>query len=497
MENGMMDGASADTDVILADAVVDGVIQSQSMIDGGTTQSTLVEGVTQATEDEGTTQSTMVEGETQPMVVEETAKPAAETETPEVQLYSYKDYKPEPIVRYARTETQADWHAAKLSGPIGFDMEWRVSRYRGGPQYLTAVVQLADMNTILIVHVSAMKKIPQKVKAIIEDPSIPKIGANIRNDGIRLWKDYGVVAANLVELGALARQADPDFEPRRNIVALATMIETYCDGKTLDKGPVRCSNWECPYLAQAQITYAANDAHSALMAYKRIMRIAVINERTLDPNEFASDISPEQLQLEETAKKAAAEAKKAAAEAKKAEAQAKKAEAEAKKAAAELAAFKAQNTADPASAGPPSSSEHPLQQDAPAAAVPTTSVAVTFVEPVIAIPIASITSGSSSTVAPRPRHLQAYRMWNQQNMTLDEICASMRSKEHPLAKSTVITYVMGVLQHDPTLPFSIDRLKMFVQADWRSWNRHKRWILHQEGKAKLEAARQMPVPVPA
>ncbi|KAJ2987767.1 hypothetical protein NUW54_g9330 [Trametes sanguinea] len=66
-------------------------------------------------------------------------------------------------------------------------------------------------------------------------------------------------------------------------------------------------------------------------------------------------------------------------------------------------------------------------------------------------------------------------------MSLQDICAALRSKENPLAASTVISYVVRALQADPTLPFSMARLKEFVQLEAGSWARHREWILQKDG----------------
>lgn len=41
------------------------------------------------------------------------------------------------------------------------------------------------------------------------------------DDGKKLFRDYGILAQNLVELGALAMVADPAAKHRRKIVSLA------------------------------------------------------------------------------------------------------------------------------------------------------------------------------------------------------------------------------------------------------------------------------------
>jgi hypothetical protein len=66
----------------------------------------------------------------------------------------------------------------------------------------------------------------------------------IQDDGMKLFRDYGILASNLVELGALACQVDKSFSStfKRPIVSLAKVVSYYLQ-KTLDKGPVRTSDW--------------------------------------------------------------------------------------------------------------------------------------------------------------------------------------------------------------------------------------------------------------
>lgn len=75
------------------------------------------------------------------------------------------------------------------------------------------------------------------------------------DDGRKLFRDFGIYPANLIELGAFAREADPTFTDvyRRSIVSLNNMTEMYT-GKSLDKGAVRMSNWEIVPLTESQKT---------------------------------------------------------------------------------------------------------------------------------------------------------------------------------------------------------------------------------------------------
>ncbi|TFY58764.1 hypothetical protein EVJ58_g6213 [Rhodofomes roseus] len=329
---------------------------------------------------------------------------------PALPLYSYKDYNPTPAVVYVRHEEEADDLVQALSGPLGFDMEWVISwRNKSCAERRTAVVQLCDKRMILIVQLSEMKRFPQKVKEIIESQDIVKMGANIKNDGEKLYRDYGILAANLVELGAFAHRADATFAHthRRSIVALAKVVEHYTS-KTLDKGAVRCSNWEAAPLN------AANDAHCALVVYNRLLDIAAEQGRALGPAPYGNQIVPGMRSTNGTSS---------------------------------------------------------------------------------SISLASSTSSSHRTVSyvndvdelldrPRqsPQHLRAYNLWHHREAPLAEICATLRSRENPLKESTVISYVVRALQVDPSLPFSMDRLKALVQLEAGSWARHRDWIVQAESR---------------
>ena len=67
----------------------------------------------------------------------------------------------------------------------------------------------------------------------------------LADDGAKLFRDFGIRAHNLVELGALARHVDPSFSAthKRALVSLANIVAHYA-GKSLRKGKERTGNWE-------------------------------------------------------------------------------------------------------------------------------------------------------------------------------------------------------------------------------------------------------------
>ena len=77
---------------------------------------------------------------------------------------------------------------------------------------------------------------------------------------MKLFRDYGILASNLVELGAFACQVDESFASifNRPIVSLVKVV-SFCLHRTLDKGPARTSDWSKDLTrAQMKCTYPAN-----------------------------------------------------------------------------------------------------------------------------------------------------------------------------------------------------------------------------------------------
>lgn len=498
-------------------------------------------------------------------------------------IYSYKDYDPAPRVMYCTDPAEADRLVEQLSGPVGFDMEWKFYFARRTAVHKpVAVIQVADEKMILVVQISAMKMVPPKLKALTESADIPKMGANIHNDGKKLYQDYGVLARNLVELGAFAKVADPACSAtfgNRKIVALARIVEHYCDGKTLDKGPVRSSDWERPLTAQ-QVDYAANDAYCAIMAYKRMQQIAKQNEVVFDGKEYyytqnvssvfdrrptvalveeptftlatRPDVSPatRPITLPTPVSRTASMASTSSTSSDTTTVwpppplSATPSASSVYSSVSELVyeTSISESTAAGAAAGsntePPSASsiytplvshleddeppyEPPIrimpqqrskssrsfqrttsQQSVPpsSTARPAASTARppnstgepqhTSTEPSYAPPIRVLPPSKTTFNKPlvpgmiytsemakmgmQKQHLRAYRFWHIEGKTMEQMCRdlSTRGPTDPLKAGTVISYVVGALQKDNSLPFDRERLHNLVRSDAGSWQRH-------------------------
>ncbi|KAG6836984.1 hypothetical protein H0H93_016937, partial [Arthromyces matolae] len=206
-----------------------------------------------------------------------TASIESEPQT-DLPVYSYKDYSnPKPFVVYTQNVDEVDDLIGSLkSGPVALDMEWCFTISRTYKERRTAVVQVADSAGLyyipeVLTFYHTCQGFPQALQALIENPNIPKLGANILNDGKKLFRDYGILAKNLVELGAVAAAWDPEHNIKRKIISLAKLAASYC-GKTLLKGDERSSNWEVTVLSEQQKD--SNDVHCTMEIYKRLSSLS-------------------------------------------------------------------------------------------------------------------------------------------------------------------------------------------------------------------------------
>ncbi|KAJ7116315.1 ribonuclease H-like domain-containing protein [Mycena epipterygia] len=353
--------------------------------------------------------------------------PAAAVETAAVPvvlpMYSYKTVSPAPRMRFTRTEAEADRWVQELdqTGSISLDLEWLVVFRKGGASRPVSVVQVADKDNILVIQLrtqtSAMDRFPIHLQRLLENPDIPKMGANILNDAKKLFKDYGVMMANVVELGALARQADPAcntvFGAGKRIVALAKLVERYLQKKLNKEDDVRVSNWEDPSLERKpkMLEYAANDAYCGLQVYTHLMALAKSNDIELDSTKYTGHVHHACL-------------------------------------------------APPPSPSPSSSTPPVDPKDLPP------------------VPVIYYTA-EMEHARMSPQHLRAYRYWHLGKRDINNMCTELSIKSNDpngLKRGTVITYVISAIKCWPALTYDLGALRLLIQTDLRSWEWHYEWL---------------------
>ncbi|SPO22859.1 uncharacterized protein UTRI_01537 [Ustilago trichophora] len=175
-----------------------------------------------------------------------------------------------PMVAYTADYDEAnDLLSCLGSGPMGLDLEWNFSRFTGPNR--TALLQICSSSLILIIHMSAMShRVPPRLTCILQDPNIIKTGVAIKNDALKLQRDYGIHTRNIVELSNLAKLAQPELWAQvHHLISLRDLTRIYL-GKRLKKDSVRVSDWETYPLGEGQIEYAASDTFVSLEILRAI-----------------------------------------------------------------------------------------------------------------------------------------------------------------------------------------------------------------------------------
>lgn len=162
---------------------------------------------------------------------------------------------------------------------------------------------------------------------------------------------------------------------------------------------------------------AANDAHCALVVYNRLVALAEQAGLTLEPETIGADLAQE-YQAKTTSHPSPPD-----------EPGPYTAAAEASKDAPPVAQVEKPTSASHSKPPPPwsrplvYSGETLYQGPAPSSSTASSQ---------------TNTSAAARREPPRAQHLRAYKFWHQQNMSLPDICANLRSKSNPLAESTVM-----------------------------------------------------------
>lgn len=175
-----------------------------------------------------------------------------------------------PMLAYTADHDEANDLLSCLGpGPMGLDLEWNFSRLGGS--HRTALLQICSPSMILIIHLSAMShRIPPLLANILHDPTIIKTGVAIKNDALKLQRDYGIDTRNVVELSNFVKLAQPlRWAGVYHLISLRDLTRIYL-GRKLRKDSVRTSDWERYPLGAEQIAYAASDTFASLEVLRSV-----------------------------------------------------------------------------------------------------------------------------------------------------------------------------------------------------------------------------------
>jgi ribonuclease D len=144
---------------------------------------------------------------------------------------------------------------------LGFDTEskplFHVHQIDTGPH----VVQLATPNAAWLLQLHHPQALAL-AREIIGHPGICKVGFGLDNDKSTLPKRLGVQMAHVLDLDRIFKQHG--YGASTGVRAAVALVL----GQNFHKSKKQStSNWSLPVLSDAQIRYAANDAHGPAMVY--------------------------------------------------------------------------------------------------------------------------------------------------------------------------------------------------------------------------------------
>jgi RNA polymerase sigma factor for flagellar operon FliA len=153
--------------------------------------------------------------------------------------------------------------AALIAGDaIGFDTESKPTFNKGEVSTGPHLVQLATDTHAYLFPVARLTQ-SGVLKAILESPTLLKIGFGLGNDRSALKTRLGIELRNVLDLGEVLRGPG-----HRGTVGAKVAVAHFFGQKFQKSKKVGTSNWANPNLAERQLLYAANDAHVALKLYR-------------------------------------------------------------------------------------------------------------------------------------------------------------------------------------------------------------------------------------
>ncbi|CAN0314199.1 unnamed protein product, partial [Ectocarpus sp. 4 AP-2014] len=148
---------------------------------------------------------------------------------------------------------------------VGFDMEWHAPRVRGVGPGRTALIQVCSSAGYCAVFVMAgLDQVPSGLWALLQDPTIKKVGNNISGDATKLCKDFPGLEGEFTNYSELISLTSRP-EEKRTLGDLVAMVSDKEMDKGLGEGAL--ADWSAPALTDEQLLYAANDAYAGLLVW--------------------------------------------------------------------------------------------------------------------------------------------------------------------------------------------------------------------------------------
>jgi ribonuclease D len=179
------------------------------------------------------------------------------------------------VVRYhgpiRPVATEADLHRALADihseRVVGFDTETRPT-FRKGQLHAPSLVQLATSHAVHLFQLARLD-CSHALAEVFGNAQIVKAGVALARDLSELQKLFPFTAANLVDLGEIAKRQGMEQTGLRNLAGLFL-------GGRITKGP-QTSNWARATFSPSQLCYAATDAWVCRELYLRFENLGMLS----------------------------------------------------------------------------------------------------------------------------------------------------------------------------------------------------------------------------
>ena len=169
-------------------------------------------------------------------------------------------------VRMVKSAADADAALQALlnADVLGFDTESKPTFQKGEVSTGPHLVQLATDDDAYLFQIGAIAGAEELrvLKAVLESPTILKVGFGLLDDIKRLRSKMGIETVHVLDLSTAMRRNE------KNPLGAKTAVARHF-GQALQKSKrITTTNWAMPRLSDKQILYAADDAHVALKLYR-------------------------------------------------------------------------------------------------------------------------------------------------------------------------------------------------------------------------------------
>ena len=162
---------------------------------------------------------------------------------------------------YSVAESAAVLAELMAADVLGFDTESKPTFAKGEVSTGPHLIQLATDRRAYLFPVAGTMAL-DVLRAVLESAQSLKVGFGLRDDLLRLQSKLGIDCANVLDLAIALR------EDKRGDVGAKSAVARFFGQRLQKSKRISTTNWANPRLTEAQMRYAANDAHVALRVYR-------------------------------------------------------------------------------------------------------------------------------------------------------------------------------------------------------------------------------------